>query len=912
MKERRFIEEFFPVKEISAESANEKYSRYENIATLHTWWARKPHSASRTTEYSSLIPSVKTKKELEIKRTFITKLGKSSKGINYSALNEARLEILKKNNGVAPKILDPFAGGGTIPFESLSLGCETFASDYNPVSIIILKCGIEYPQKYGHSSYFKKELAQATTSNKLFNDLKKWNNWVFKQAQEELREFFPTINDYTDIAYLWARTIPCQNPKCGIEIPLIGQYWLQQAKNHNISLYPEISGEEINFKIIGPGYDAFPSNFDPNNGTISNAIVSCLVCGFIIDSNTTRRIFRDDKSNQKLIAVISQKKGTSGKKFRISSETDIRNFKKAETFLRKKVDLLFKKWGLNPIPDEIIHVPLMKKYQFGDPLYNYNPIVLYGITTWGDLFNSRQKLALIIFIEKVRDAFDEMIKSGYDVDYAKAILSFLALSISRIADFNSKLCILNTHGSPRIAHTFGSVSLHMMWFYSESNPLSPFGSSWKTTCQKNEKWVQFASNLSNTPATVTQNSATSLSYPDNYFDAIFTDPPYYDMVPYSMLSDFFYVWLKRSLVHVFPEFFSTPLTPKSNEVINEVPMLRRIDKDQAHKLIKTIHTSDSFEKNLFESFKEMYRVLKQDGIAIIIYAYRTTSGWEKMIKSLLNSGLVVTASWPINTEMKKRLRAQDSATISSSIYMIARKSEKEPIGFYKEVKNELKKYLDNKLTLLWNEGIVGADFFISAIGSAIEVFGKYEKVVDDADNIITVKKLLNDIRDVVTNYAIKQIIHSEFSDEISQMTRFYILWRWAYGEAKVPFDDARKMAQSTGIDLEHEWNKGFIIKDKEFIRVISPAYRKEENLEESHELIDVLHLILLLWKKNKKEELEKLLQEKGYDKSDMFKRIAQAISESLPMESIEKKWLDGFLTGFRIDYSQSGVQTKLI
>jgi adenine-specific DNA methylase len=215
------------------------------------------------------------------------------------------------------------------------------------------------------------------------------------------------------------------------------------------------------------------------------------------------------------------------------------------------------------------------------------------------------------------------------------------------------------------------------------------------------------------------------------------------------------------------------------------------------------------------------------------------------------------------------------------------------------------------LDRLWKEGISGADFFISGIGSAIEVYGKYEKIVDDSDKQIPVITLLNDTRKIVTNYAINKVIKGEFASEISQMTRFYILWRWAFGEAKVLFDDAKKMAQSVGIDLEHEWNKGFIMKDKEFIRVCGPEERNEKDLEDSHDLIDILQKTLLLWKKGKRSAIDKLLEEKGYKKSDVFKRVAQAISESLPIESTEKKWLDGFLTGIKAEDSHNDYQSKL-
>jgi len=384
---------------------------------------------------------------------------------------------------------------------------------------------------------------------------------------------------------------------------------------------------------------------------------------------------------------------------------------------------------------------------------------------------------------------------------------------------------------------------------------------------------------------VVQCSATSLPYPDNYFDAVFTDPPYYDNVPYSYLSDFFYVWLKRTIGDLYPDLFSTPLTPKSKEIV-------AYTNERSWEEAK-----EYFEENLKKSFQEIYRVLKPDGIATIVYTHKSTWGWEALINSLLDSNLVVKASWPIDTEMKARLRAKESAALASSIYFVCRKMKREETGWYNEVKEEIKKHIYQKLERLWQEGISGADFFIAGIGSAIEIFGKYEKVMDYEGNIIRADKLIEFVRELVTDYAVRQILHNGIAGELSPLTRFYLLWRWTYQEAKVEFDDARKLAQSAGIDLANEWNKGFIIKDKEFIRVLGPQERNLKELEDSKELIDVLHYVLLLWKEERREDMKKVLSDTGFGNKDAFYRVAQAISETLPNDSKEKKLLDGFLSG---------------
>jgi len=230
---------------------------------------------------------------------------------------------------------------------------------------------------------------------------------------------------------------------------------------------------------------------------------------------------------------------------------------------------------------------------------------------------------------------------------------------------------------------------------------------------------------------VSQSSATSLSYPDNYFDAVFTDPPYYDNINYAELSDFFYVWLKRTIGDLYPELFSTPLVPKSKEIVANP--VRHGGQDKA---------KEFFEQNLKKSFQEIYRVLKPNGIATIVYNHKSTSGWETVLNALLDSNLVVTATWPIDTEMKARLNARETASLASSIYFVARKMKREETGWFNEVKEEIKKHIYQKLERLWEEGISGADFFIAGVGPAIEIFGKYEKVMDYEGNIIRADKLL--------------------------------------------------------------------------------------------------------------------------------------------------------------------------
>ena len=682
-----------------------------------------------------------------------------------------------------------------------------------------------------------------------------------------------------------------------------------------MALFPYVENGAVKFRVVGDGYEKMPEEFDPENGTVSKAVAACPVCGGVVAAKTTRKLFQEGKAGQRMAAVVLHNPKKQGKIYRIATGEDMCIFEDAEKYLKEKREKLILECGMDPVPDELIHTPDNKEYKSGGLLYNFTPVLLYGMTKWGDLFNARQKLALVTFNEKVRMVHERMLEEKYEEEYAKAVVSYLALIISRCSDFESKIVRWFNHVE-NTCNTFARQALPMTWDYFELNLFSPVSQgSIKSMFNQITKTLGGIVDTSSPPAIITQSSATNIPYPDSYFDAVFTDPPYYDNVPYSDLSDFFYVWLKRTIGNLYPDLFSTPTTPKSNEAIAELPLLRGMNKEKAVGIVNGVKTKEHFESMLKKSFQEIHRVLKPDGIATIVYAHKSTEGWETLINSLLDSGLIITGAWPLNTEMAGRMRAQESAALASSIYIVARKMKRRPTGFYKQVKEELKKHLNEKLHRLWEEGVSGADFFIAAIGSAIEVFGKYEKVMDDEGNIVRADRLLDDVRKIATDYAVHQILHNGFAGEISDLTRFYVLYRWDFGEAKVQFDEARKLAQSCSIDLAKEWSRqGFIKKDKEFISVLGPQDRKIEDVKNSSELIDVLHSVLLLWEKSKRDEMVTLLQDSGYGKGEAFYRVAQAVSETLPIESKEKKLLDGFMAGrerLREEIRKEQVQTRL-
>ena len=803
-------------------------------------------------------------------------------------MERARREILEASGGRPPRVLDPFAGGGAIPLEALRLGCETYASDYNPVAVLILKATLEYPQKFGRpvqqrTSEVSGDFAglspplfeETRTVNPLLEAVKRWGDWVLEEARCELAAFYPSDPDRSmPVGYYWMRTIPCQNPTCGCDIPLTANWWLARKPKKKVALYPEVTDGRVTIRIVGDSYAPWPEDFDPSQGTVSQAVATCPGCGAVVDGRTTRRLFQEGKAGQRMVAIVLSHPQQKGKTYRVATAADERVYREAKAALQAKRERLMLEWGLDPVPDE----PLPPVGALGFRIQRY------GMKRWGDLFNARQQLALITFTEKVRQAHKQMVEERIDPEFATTVSAYLALAVNRMAIYQTTLGYW--HSSRELVNPgMGRQAIAMTWNYAEGNVLGGNG-DWVSATGWILKVIEHCSQIPNpqslVPA-VTQSSATQLPYSDAYFDAILMDPPYYDNAAYADLADFFYVWLKRSVGYLYPELFSTPLTPKANEIIQ----------DPVREKDKTF-----FETQLTRAFQEVQRVLRPEGVAVIVYAHKSTAGWETVVNALLDSGLVVSGSWPLHTEMQARLRARESAALASSIYIVARKMAREPTGFYNEVREELRQHLDAKLQRLWEEGIGGADFFIAAIGSAIEVFGRYEQVMDYEGNTIRADRLLEDVRTIATDYAVRQILRDGFAGEVSDLTRLYVLWRWNFGEARVPFDEARKLAQSCGVDLAREWGRrGFVRKEREFVRLVGPQRRKLDDLEEARELIDVLHRVLLLWEKGRREEMVQALATSGYGRSEAFYRVAQAVSETLPSESKEKKLLDGFLAG---------------
>ena len=908
---KRFIEYDLPLAEISEESAREKNIRHGHPSTLHIWWARRPLASSRATTFAALIDDPgphQPAKRREIKKLIeqITPWEAVKNG-NNPAIKKAQQMIREQYGDEPPKVLDPFAGGGSIPLEALRLGCETYASDYNPVAVFIEKATLEWPQKFGVQVQLPKDTDDGGLDlggkkvNLLAYLVEKWANVILEEARAEIGRFYPEekglglvgkreitkAEGWILVGCLWVRTIPCQNPTCGAEIPLIGQYWLCKKKDKKIAYRPVVDEAAccVDFELLdGEDLDgAIDAGFDPSAGTNSRGNAQCPVCGQVVKAKKTRQLSREGKMGERMVAVVLHHPKETGKKYRLATDGDRQIHNKAAAYLAEKIAA----WSYleSPLP----HEPLPPKGTLG---FRVN---LYGIKQWHELFNARQKLVLVTLLEKIKanherieaDCRELATVTNADLnpaELAKAIVGYVSLALDREAENSTTLCRWNSTAE-KMQGTFGRQALPMVWDYFECNPFGGSVGDWSSLIDLELNGIQ--RDLPD-PTTVSgsaaRSSATALPIPDDSLDAVFTDPPYYDNVPYAALSDFFYVWLKRAAGEHFPDLFATPVVPKADEAVMEP---QRHDSNEAAKAF--------FEEMLGQSFKEMYRVLKPDGVAVIVYAHKTTEGWETMLNGLCEAGFVVTGSWPVHTEMKTRLRSSQSAALASSIYMVCRKAEREPVGFWNDIQPQVKQRVEEKLDQFWNEGIAGGDFFISAIGPGMEAYSRYERVETYDGRSIIVLDLLQYIRSVATDFLVHRLLKDATSGAVDKEAQFYLTYRWTFQDNTVEYDDARKIASAEGVNLERLWeDDGFVKKRGSKVSVLGPQDRLVKNVQT---MVDVMHLACRLWEKGRKEELSRTLAETGYGQSGAFWQFCQAVAECLLPGTKEKQLLEGLLLG---------------
>lgn len=860
---KKFIEEQFPIAELSVMGSKEKTTTANNISGIHVWWARRPTSISRALILSCLIDYPESKAEREEAKKFIIEASSDFKRLPNQVSFKKKLNslITEKKSNKKLKLLDAFSGGAAIPLEAARIGLESYAIDLNPVAVLIGKATSEFILNY-------KKI--------LIDELKKWWKILKKKLVRNIGIFYNNPKNNNNIlSYIWAKQIKCENSNCSALIPLIPSLRLANKKNKKVFLKPVIKRlkerNKIHFIIQkNNDIDFLPETYK----LFHKGKVTCPACGITFSNKEVMDNVKRNEFEDRLLVIVEEDKSNSDKIYRLSENSDINLFEKVKEKLQYYREF---------IPKEQLPTKEIKWR-----------VQNYGVLNWKDFFNERQLLLDILFTEELKKITPKIMESYKDHNLAKSIIVFLSFILSRSINYNSRFA--HWHNSDEIiAQTWSRSGIFMKGSYPEQNPFVDFSGTPIRYIKFIDNIIINNLNFKNT-AHIEQGNAMNLEFEDNSIDLIITDPPYYDAMLYANPSDFFYIWLKKVLENIFPELFLFSLTPKEEEIIQS-RFRHNGDKKKA---------INFYEESLTKVLKEFYRILKPNGIGVIMYTHKSVVAWEVLINAIIESELSISAAWPIETEKKGGIRSLNRVVLTSSIAIVFKKMEKlKEIYFETQFTNLLENELRDKLkSLLVDLEIYGADFFISAIGFSLNIFTRYNRVISQrTGEQVPVSDFLDLVRKIVNDFLLSTVLEKEITQSIDDISNLFIIWCWFFRNNGIDLDDALKMAQSFGVGELDFLRKNKLIKldNKKFKLLLASDKVRENHLIKNKDslttLIDNLHLLAILWKNNDKD-LDKEVNRVETEFSENIWKVGQALAEFFPNNHNEHNCLQGLLARY--------------
>jgi len=801
---KKLIEVALPLKAINTEAAKEKSIPPGHPSKLHLYWARRPLAAARAVIWASLVddPSslpeqfpTEEEQNKERERLFeiLSRLVKWENSNNKEVLNEAKAEIMRSTNGNPPPLLDPFAGGGSIPLEAQRLGLEAHASDLNPVAVMINKAMIEIPPKFADQPPINPQ-AQAkplkttwTGAQGLAEDVRYYGECMKKKAFEKIGHLYPKVRnkdgeEHTVIAYIWARTVKCPNPACCCEMPLVKSFHISQKSGKEVWVKPIINGRKVLFEVqFGKGVIPECTVDQKINGA------RCVKCGQPVGFDYLRGEAKLGRMSITLMAVCAE--NIKGKVYLSPDEVQVMasNIEKPDNSPSAM------------LPERALGFRVQQ----------------YGMQDFSELYTSRQLIMLTQFCNLIEDIEIQIQADGGSIQYSEAVVTYLQFTVDRMANYGSSLCLWDTRGGTAV-QTFGRQALSMIWNFAESNPFSNAGlvGSWSNAISV------IANAIENLPATI--NSVGLVNQSDakviniNSQPMISTDPPYYDNIGYADLSDFFYMWLRQNMKKYYSDVFRTLLVPKEDELIAN-PFRFGNEKDKAKRY---------FENGMHMTFQRL-KDCACDYIPVTIYyafkqsesddEYNTSStGWETMLQALINANFIIIGTWPIRTENSGGLRVNNRNALASSIVLVCRKRPVDaPKLTRRDFINTLKRELKPALQKLQSCNIAPVDLAQSAIGPGMGVYSQYSEILEADGTPMSVRTALQIINQELDHY------FDEQDGELDSDSRFCVELYTQYAFDDMKFGEADVLARAKNTSVEKLAGNKILCAQKGIVRLLT-------------------------------------------------------------------------------------------
>ena len=896
------IEGQLPLKAVGIENLKEANPKHmPPHRYLHPWFARRPTPASRLAILASVMPAgtdfddllrlmqigpkaefegriseyVESHKATEDKRDgtlgdhygYPRPFTQSPSSSEVTDLHETLEEFW---GGDLPTVFDPTAGGGVIPFEALRYGLPTAANELNPVPSLILKVMLQYAPQAGS----------------LKQNLDRWTSRIDNIASERLEDYFPSESrGQTPSHYACTYTIDC--PECGCDIPMVKKWWLRRrSSSKGVAVRPSVSDDEteIEYTCVELPDDVTKDEFDPQQGPHSRGGAECLNCGVVTESEIIRDRMKSGEFEYELYGVkyVQQSGGSA---FRAPTEEDDAALEAAAD----RVDSDFE-----------MHSLLSTERYIGDE----DRAGPYGVTQWRDAYSPRQ---LVSHFEYLR-AFEEVkpeIRSENDDKSAEAILTLLSLIASKLVDRNIRFAPYDTSkGYP--ANAVGGKHFTLQWSFVDNNLAAGdqcYADVVDRIVDSYEDLVSYLKGVNPEPANVLTEDATNLSIDDSSVQAVVFDPPYYDSIIYSEMSDVFYVWLKEYLEDSYPSLFGDSLSDKESEAVANAAEYEDLAGDGASK--KQL-ANDDYEAKMSNIFSELYRVLEPGGVMTVMFTHKESAAWDTLTMSLINSGFTVTSTHPITSEMPQRTDTRGGGSADSTLLLTGRKplEEREDDAvptLWNDVKADTRKAAKEAARELLESGLslTKTDVIISAFGPTLRVFADSYPVVDDQDNEVPPRRALEEAREAVTQILVEEYLEGTDIDDLDEITEWYVLSWLVYESDTFPYDEGRQLGLGLGVDIDDikrstkVWRKsrGDIQLRGHSGRVqdanVKPDDRSSRTPVDPDALsysssLDAIHAAMEVYEKKGESTTCDWLRDRNYHTDSTFKATLKALLQVLP------------------------------
>jgi len=905
------IEHWLPIAEIGAESLRDASAAQKPpLNRLHVWWARRPLTVSRAAILGSLLPQWSEDWPEKLRGQFPTeesyhqwfkrllgilgdpvagrKLIQHAKDKNIKLPgnpygypraftvnpdeNQIRTlqDLLEHTWGTRDiSVMDPMAGGGSIPFEALRYGFATYANELNPVASVILKATLEYPSKFGP------ELA---------TEIEKYGGMMAKEVEARLAPYFPRQKGESIFAYIWARTVRC--PYTGKPVPLSPNWWLQKGDDP-VAVRPifKDGADEARFEIARG--KAACERAKPDAGTVRQGDgISPWAHNQAIEGDYIKAEAKAGRMGQQLYALAVQNR--DGKNFRAPTEEDLEAVKRAESALKKRL-LEWEASGL---------IPMEQRY-VGPADRSAN----YGMIHWNQAFSPRQLLALGTCLEVFCEVAGEVRKALLD-DRARAVVTYLALALDKSVDYNSRLVRWDSTRN-KIANTFDRHDFSFKWSHAEfdaGHNLLPWtvgqvvdaytGISKLAESARSPLFSVGSKAISDRVAITIGNAASLNTIPDRSIGSLCVDPPYKANVMYAECSDFFYVWMKRTLAEWYPGFFTDELSNKDDEAVSNVARFAGIGGAKSKKEL----ADQDYERKMAACFREMYRVLRDDGVLTVMFTHKEVSAWDNLATALIGAGFGIKASWPVHTESEHSLHQAKKNAAASTILLVCRKREpsKDPI-WWDDLKNKVRGTARAKAEEFEKQGIRGVDLYISTFGPTLSIISEHWPVLTgDVDPKTGQPKPLRP--DVALDLARQEVVDLRKRDlllgrtvQFDRATDWYLMAWDAFQAEQFPADEARKLAIALDINLEEVLikTKRIISKKQNFVVLQPPTARRKKGMVDPEltafdSQLDAVHTAMLVFEEDGARACERFLRQAHLLNDATFKACLQALINAVP------------------------------